>query len=146
MKVPIRKTIAGTEYWDTEKKQSLFVPKGSEPDFEVTENPKSMITTEGDKKDLGNAAKPIIKGAEAKPGEIPEINNAADHIHARTIKQEVLDPDGEPVTNPEDDQPSELDSMNTKELRAYAKKNGITIPAAIRSKGDILRTIEESGK
>lgn len=146
MIVPVRKTIAGTEYWDTEKKQSLFVPKGSEPDFEVTENPKSMITPEGDKEVVGNAAKLFIKGAEVKPGEIPEINNAADHIHAGTIKQEVLDPDGEPVTDPEDDQPSELDSMNTKELRAYAKKNGITIPAAIRSKGDILRTIEESGK
>lgn len=146
MKVPIRKTIAGTEYWDTENKRSLFVPKGSEPDFEVTENPKSMITPEGDKEVVGNAAKLFIKGAEVKPGEIPEINNAADHIHAGTIKQEVLDPDGEPVTNPEDEEPSELDNMNTKELRAYAKKNNIEIPAAIRSKGDILRTIEESGK
>ena len=146
MKVPIRKTIAGTEYWDTENKRSLFVPKGSEPDFEVTENPKSMITPEGDKEVVGNAAKLFIKGAEVKPGEIPEINNAADHIHAGTIKQEVLDPDGEPVTNPEDEEPSKLDSMNTKELRAYAKKNGITIPAAIRSKGDILQTIEESEK
>lgn len=146
MKVPIRKTIAGTEYWDTEKKRSLFVPKGSEPDFEVTENPKSMITPEGDKEDIGNATKLIIKGAEAKPDDNPEINNAADHIHAGVVKQEVPDPDGEPVTNPEDEEPSELDSMNTKELRAYAKKNGITIPAAIRSKGDILRTIEESGK
>lgn len=146
MKVPIRKTIAGTEYWDTEKKRSLFVPKGIEPDFEVTENPKSMITPEGDKEVVGNAAKLFIKGAEVKPGEIPEIDNAADHIHTGVIKQEVLDPDGETVTNPEDEEPSELDSMNTKELRAYAKKNGITIPAAIRSKGDIIRTIEESGK
>ncbi|WP_312729735.1 hypothetical protein [Enterococcus sp.] len=146
MKVPIRKTIAGTEYWDTEKKRSLFVPKGSKPDFEVTENPKSMITPEGDKEDVGNAAKLFIKGAKVKPGEIPEINNAADHIHVGTIKQEVLDPDDETVTNPDDEEPSELDSMNTKALRAYAKKNGITIPAAIRSKGDILRTIEESGK
>ncbi|MBZ0323545.1 hypothetical protein [Enterococcus casseliflavus] len=154
MIVPIRKTIAGTEYWDTEKKQSLFVPKGSEPDFEVTENPKSMITPEGDKEGIDNAAKLFIKGAEVKPGDNPEINNAAGHIHAGTIKQEELDSDGnteddlagEPITNPEVDQPSELDNMNTKELRSYAKKNGITIPAAIRSKGDILRTIEEAEK
>lgn len=154
MKVPIRKTIAGTEYWDTEKKQSLFVPKGSEPDFEVTENPKSMITPEGDKEVIGNADKLFIKGAEVNPGDNPEINNAADHIHTGTIKQEVLDSDGntkddlagEPITNPEDEEPSKLDSMNTKDLRAYAKKNGITIPAAIRSKGDILRTIEEAEK
>lgn len=143
MKVPIRKTIAGTEYWDTEKKRSLFVPKGSKPDFEVTENPKSMITPEGDK---------VV--AVLDHSATPDLSNAADFIHSGTINQEELDSDGntkddldgEPVTNPEDEEPSELDSMNTKELRAYAKKNGITIPAAIRSKGDILRTIEESGK
>ena len=54
MIVPIRKTIVGTEYWDTENKQSLFVPKGTEPDFEVTENPNSMITPEGDQTEVIN--------------------------------------------------------------------------------------------
>ncbi|TEA54649.1 hypothetical protein EZE46_05865 [Bacillus sp. BH2] len=39
----IRKTISGTEYWDNEKKKSLFVPTGKEPGFEVTINPVSMI-------------------------------------------------------------------------------------------------------
>ncbi|HDR7286610.1 Rho termination factor N-terminal domain-containing protein [Bacillus paranthracis] len=39
----IRKTISGTEYWDNEKKKSLFVPAGEEPGFEVTVNPESMI-------------------------------------------------------------------------------------------------------
>ncbi|WP_410985939.1 Rho termination factor N-terminal domain-containing protein [Bacillus paranthracis] len=39
----IRKTISGTEYWDNEKKKSLFVPTGKEPEFEVTVNPESMI-------------------------------------------------------------------------------------------------------
>ncbi|MDZ5607037.1 Rho termination factor N-terminal domain-containing protein [Bacillus pseudomycoides] len=39
----IRKTISGTEYWDTKEKRSLFVPAGEEPGFEVTENPESMI-------------------------------------------------------------------------------------------------------
>ncbi|MEQ7092090.1 hypothetical protein ABQE17_04690 [Enterococcus gallinarum] len=143
MKVPIRKTIAGTEYWDTENKRSLFVPKGSEPDFDVTENPKSMITPEGDK---------VV--AVLDHSATPDLSNAAGFTRSGTINQEELDSDGktkddldgEPVTNPEEEQPSKLDSMNTKELRAYAKKNGITIPAAIRSKGDILRTIEESGK
>lgn len=43
MKVLIRKTVSGTEYWNTEAKKTLLVPKGSKPDFEVTENPKSMI-------------------------------------------------------------------------------------------------------
>ncbi|HDR7876542.1 Rho termination factor N-terminal domain-containing protein [Bacillus mobilis] len=39
----IRKTISGTEYWDNEKKKSLFVPTGEEPGFEVTVNPESML-------------------------------------------------------------------------------------------------------
>ncbi|MGF9853123.1 hypothetical protein ABHN09_16365 [Bacillus paramobilis] len=39
----IRKIISGTEYWDNEKKKSLFVPTGEEPGFEVTVNPESMI-------------------------------------------------------------------------------------------------------
>ncbi|MBG9585338.1 phage protein [Bacillus thuringiensis] len=39
----VRKTISGTEYWDNEKKKSLFVPTGEEPGFEVTVNPESMI-------------------------------------------------------------------------------------------------------
>lgn len=43
MKVQTRKTAAGTEYWDTEEKKTIFVPAGTEPDFEVTVNPKSMI-------------------------------------------------------------------------------------------------------
>ncbi|EEM02480.1 hypothetical protein [Bacillus pseudomycoides] len=43
MIVEIRKTVSGTEYWDTKEKRSLFVPIGEEPGFEVTENPKSMV-------------------------------------------------------------------------------------------------------
>ncbi|PGW74242.1 Rho termination factor N-terminal domain-containing protein [Bacillus cereus] len=39
----IRKAVSGTEYWDNEKKKSLFVPTGEEPGFEVTINPESMI-------------------------------------------------------------------------------------------------------
>ncbi|QWH20726.1 hypothetical protein EXW62_27400 (plasmid) [Bacillus mycoides] len=43
MIVETRKTISGTEYWDNEKKKTLFVPTGEEPGFEVTVNPGSMI-------------------------------------------------------------------------------------------------------
>ncbi|PHD08597.1 hypothetical protein COF54_11410 [Bacillus toyonensis] len=39
----IRKTISGTEYWDNEKKRSLFVPQNVDPDFLVTVNPVSML-------------------------------------------------------------------------------------------------------
>ena len=43
MKVQIRKTLTGTEYWDTEAKKTLFVPNGEKPKFEVTKDPESMI-------------------------------------------------------------------------------------------------------
>ncbi|SPT98783.1 Phage protein [Lysinibacillus capsici] len=43
MKVPIRTTANGTEYWDSEAKKVLFVPAGMRPSFEVTESPKTML-------------------------------------------------------------------------------------------------------
>ncbi|MDK8641320.1 Rho termination factor N-terminal domain-containing protein [Niallia taxi] len=43
MFVETRKTASGSEYWDAKNKKSVFVPIGQKPDFEVTENPKSMI-------------------------------------------------------------------------------------------------------
>lgn len=43
MNVEIRKTAVGTEYWDTEEKRVRFVPVDEKPDFEVTENPKTML-------------------------------------------------------------------------------------------------------
>lgn len=43
MRVLMRKTLTGNEYWDTEEKKTLFVPIGKDPDFEVTVNPTSMI-------------------------------------------------------------------------------------------------------
>ncbi|WP_456273617.1 hypothetical protein [Bacillus sp. AK031] len=46
MLVEMRKTQAGTEYWDTKKKKTVFVKRGVKPSFEVTENPKSMLEEE----------------------------------------------------------------------------------------------------
>ncbi|MED4701624.1 hypothetical protein P9436_21535 [Lysinibacillus capsici] len=43
MKVPIRTTANGTEYWDSEAKKVLFVPAGMMPSFEVTESPTTML-------------------------------------------------------------------------------------------------------
>lgn len=33
----VRKTITGTEFWDSKKKRILFVADGEEPDFKVGE-------------------------------------------------------------------------------------------------------------
>ena len=33
----IRSSITGTEYWDSEKKKIVVVPKGQEPNFDTSE-------------------------------------------------------------------------------------------------------------
>lgn len=133
MKVLIRKSVVGSEYWDTESKRTLFVPKGTEPNFEVTKNPKSMITPEVDKK--------IIS---------VDHSSGTDQNVAAVIKPE----EGEVVVESIDltksteqvESNADLEDMTVKELRAYAVKNAVEIPAAIRSKGDILQIIQESEK
>lgn len=53
MRVPIRTTANGTEYWDSEAKKVLFVPAGMRPSFEVTESPTTMLHK-------GETVKPLI--------------------------------------------------------------------------------------
>lgn len=122
----IRSSITGTEYWDSEKKKTVVVPKGQEPDFEVMEE--KGILSDG-------------KTFVAVNGEL--IAN----------RDEILDSDGntandfdrDEVTNAQSvEETDELDNMTAKELRAYAKKHGIDIPGAIRAKGDILNLIREA--
>ncbi|KYG92443.1 hypothetical protein A0U40_05320 [[Bacillus] sp. KCTC 13219] len=43
MIVETRKTRNGTEYWDAKEKRVRFVPEGNTPNFEVTDNPPSML-------------------------------------------------------------------------------------------------------
>lgn len=43
MRALIKKTAIGSEYWDNKEKRIIFVPHSEQPDFEVTENPKSLL-------------------------------------------------------------------------------------------------------
>lgn len=122
----IRSSITGTEYWDSEKKKTVVVPKGQEPDFEVTEEKEILI-------DDGSFM--TIKG---EP--ITNSNEVLDSDGNTTN-----DLDGDEVTNDQSvEEADKLDNMTAKELRAYAKKHGIDIPGAIRAKGDILKFIREA--
>lgn len=121
----IRSSITGTEYWDSEKKKTVVVPKGQEPDFEVTEE-KGILIDDG--------SFMTIKG---EP--ITNSNEVLDSDGNTTN-----DLDGDEVTNDQSTEDTdELDNMTAKELRAYAKKHGIDIPGAIRAKGDIINLIRE---
>lgn len=61
MRVEIRKSAAGTEYWDNVEKRTVLVPHGSKPDFEVTDNPTTMVDVSG-----GDKAKVNPEEEEAK--------------------------------------------------------------------------------
>ncbi|MGC3088313.1 hypothetical protein [Enterococcus faecalis] len=123
MRVLIRSSASGSEYWDTEEKRNVFVPKGQEPDFEVTENPESMLSKEAD---LYVGGLPITVG---------NVTIDTDGIKGERLLTTASAADDESVV---------LEEMNVKELREYAKRKGIEIPSAVRAKGEILNIIKES--
>lgn len=136
MKVLVRKSVAGAEYWDTKEKRSIFVPKGMEPDFEVTANPKSMIIPESKKVPVT-----VIDDAN-------EITGGFIKVDEDENKDKQKQPDSqegnESVDKAEPKKPDDLENKTVKELRAMAKKEGIDIPNAIRTKGDIINIIESA--
>ncbi|HFP6544538.1 TPA: hypothetical protein ACHJYF_002574 [Enterococcus faecalis] len=132
MRVLIRSSASGTEYWDTEEKRNVFVPKGQEPDFEVTENPESMLSKEAD---LYVSGLPITVG---------NVTVDTDGIKGERLLTTASADDEEPDEIVPSDESVVLEEMNVKELREYAKRKGIEIPSAVRAKGEILNIIKES--
>ena len=119
--IKIRTTITGTEYWDSEKKKTVVVPKGQEPKFDTSEQT-----------DMTVVAKTIV-GDDV-------LFKSGEEIH---LSGEELDSDGNTAAD-FDGETDELEDMTAKELRVYAKKHGIDIPGAIRAKGDIINRIREA--
>ncbi|EGO2623931.1 hypothetical protein H7D67_07005 [Enterococcus faecalis] len=132
MRVLIRSSASGSEYWDTEEKRNVFVPKGQEPDFEVTENPESMLSKEAD---LYVSGLPITVGNVTVDTDGIKGERLLTTASADDEEQDELVPSDESVV---------LEEMNVKELREYAKRKGIEIPSAARAKGDILNIIKKS--
>ncbi|HDV0847904.1 hypothetical protein QLQ35_11930 [Enterococcus faecalis] len=137
MRVLIRSSASGSEYWDTEEKRNVFVPKGQEPDFEVTENPESMLSKEAD---LHVGGLPITVG---------NVTIDTDGIKYEQSNDEPIDSDGHTEMDMAGDAGTNndelsFDKMSVKELREYAKRNDIEIPSAVRVKAEILNIIKES--
>lgn len=132
MRVLIRSSASGSEYWDTEEKRNVFVPKGQEPDFEVTENPESMLSKEAD---LYVSGLPITVG---------NVTVDTDGIKGERLLTTASADDEEQDELVSSDESVVLEEMNVKELREYAKRKGIEIPSAARAKGDILNIIKKS--
>ena len=124
--IKIRTSITGTEYWDSEKKKTVVVPKGQEPDFEATEEKGTLSDS---------------KTFVAVNGEL--ITNSSEILDSDG--NTAADFDGDEATNDQSTEDTdELDNMTAKELRAYAKKHGIDIPGAVRAKGDIIHLIPDA--
>ncbi|WP_338362042.1 hypothetical protein [Enterococcus faecalis] len=132
MRVLIRSSASGKEYWDTEEKRNVFIPKGQEPDFEVTENPESMLIKEAD---LHIGGLPITAG---------NVTVDTDGIKGERLLTTASADEEQDEIVPSDDESVVLDEMSVKELREYAKRNDIEIPSAVRAKGEILNIIKES--
>ncbi|EFU18074.1 hypothetical protein HMPREF9519_00927 [Enterococcus faecalis TX1346] len=132
MRVLIRSSASGTEYWDTEEKRNVFVPKGQEPDFEVTENPESMLIKEAD---LYVGGLPITVG---------NVTVDTDGIKGERLLTTASTDEEQDEIVPSDDESVVLEEMSVKELREYAKRKDIEIPSAVRVKGEILNIIKEA--
>ncbi|HFU6576583.1 TPA: hypothetical protein ACGPDS_000536 [Enterococcus faecalis] len=132
MRVLIRSSASGKEYWDTEEKRNVFIPKGQEPDFEVTENPESMLIKEAD---LHIGGLPITVG---------NVTVDTDGIKGERLLTTASADEEQDEIVPSDDESVVLEEMSVKELREYAKRNDIEIPSAVRVKAEILNIIKES--
>ncbi|MFB8671731.1 hypothetical protein [Enterococcus faecalis] len=126
MRVLIRSSASGTEYWDTEEKRNVFVPKGQEPDFEFSDESVSMIDNKiiSVDKSEGNDQTVVVVAEKQDDGAL-QVNSI--DVVSDGYEEEVL-----------------LEEMSVKELREYAKRNDIEIPSAVRVKAEILNIIKES--
>ena len=57
----VRKTITGTEFWDSEKKRTLFVADCEDPDFEVGEVQEKQEEQEEKDINLNSMSVPQLK-------------------------------------------------------------------------------------
>lgn len=112
MRTLVRTTLAGNEYWDNEEKRIIFVPVGEAPDFEVTENPKSML-----QKDLKANVTVNVDLSTTKNGKVVDLDD--------DIISDVV-----------------LEDLNLKQLKEFAATNKLTIPATIKTKADIVKFLD----
>lgn len=165
MRVETRKTMSGTEYWDTKEKRSIFVPNGQTPDFEVAVDPVSMIANgpalspEEMKKinKIMAAANPEIKAdfisADFGSGKNITVDAAGNTVEdvagagAKDPGEKVTEDDSSwdegdaPGYVDEDGEFIKFDDMTIKELRKYAATHNIVIPKEAVRKDEIIAVL-----
>jgi argonaute-like protein implicated in RNA metabolism and viral defense len=115
MNVQTRVTAQGTEYWDAKEKRVRFVPAGSEPDFEVTKNPKSMVM-----------GVDLAKGTD------------------QTVIQKKVDDKVLSTKVIINELEIDLDEMDAEQLKDFASQNNIKVPGNMKNDDTIRNHIAES--
>lgn len=119
MRAKIRTTGAGTEYWDTEEKRTIFVPTGVKPNFKVTDEYESLL--DGKDKEAALTLDRKNKSDDAKPADDVESNNTFGVSDGETEYQ--------------------LNDMTIKKLKELAAANDIDIPKEVTKQKDIAQYI-----
>lgn len=120
MKVLVRKTLTGNEYWDSETQRILFVPAGEEPNFEVGVS----IIVAG--LDLASGKdQTVIDGQAVAMGEQTKrtANDVADSFES--IAEGI-----------------NLEDLNAEQLRSFAEHSNINVPGNMKKEETIRKYIE----
>lgn len=131
MRVRIRKTMNGVEYWDTEEKRSILVPAGQDPGFEYETDPVTML----EEKPVKAAA------AEADPDSIddgPSIDNAEQPKEDKKDVSHIVSQEEELDAALKDEDMPDLSGKTIKELKEFAAKEEIDIPTDIKKRDAII--------
>ena len=87
----VRKTITGTEFWDSDKKRTLFVADGEEPDFEVGEVKEKQEDSEEKDINLNSMSVPQLKEYAASiEVEIPKELTKKEEIITYKNKEQII--------------------------------------------------------
>lgn len=134
MRVKIRKTISGVEYWDTEEKLTIFVPNGKEPDFEVTHEPKSLVE------------KKAVKVIKEEIFIEPDIEDYSEDKSENDMLPKSQEDDIDQLLADEEESSDEVDisSMTIKALKEYAQDHNMEIPKEVTRRDDILEFISNT--
>ncbi|NBK98635.1 MAG: hypothetical protein EOM50_11540 [Erysipelotrichia bacterium] len=140
MKTKIRETISGTEYWDSSSKKTLFVAKGEEPNFKITDNPKTMIDNSEEKRLVVKTLESTDKDVE-KTDDTETIYDEKKSLDNTNQEKDVDDEDSKQGYINDDGDLVEFQTMTFKDLKKYADENDITVSSTIKTKAQIIELI-----
>lgn len=142
MRVLIRQSVAGTEYWDTKEKRTILVPFGQDPAFEFETDPPSLLSEKnGVIKQSSSEEKEQSPASDKKSGDnIEHSNDGVKDDSYITNPEEELDA----ALRDEDEMDSpDFSSMTIKDMKEFAKIEKIDIPKNVTKRDDIMELLSD---